>query len=52
MRKVQIHLGHADIHSTQLYAHLLSSEIQWEIYDLYSRVRTPDFFESEGAIAI
>lgn len=52
MRKVQIHLGHADIHSTQLYTHLLSSEIQGEIYDLYSRVRTPDFFESEEAIAI
>ncbi|MCL5441534.1 MAG: hypothetical protein M1468_02585 [Candidatus Thermoplasmatota archaeon] len=36
----------------QLYTHLLSSEIQGEIYDLYCRVRTPDFFESEEAIAI
>lgn len=52
MRKVQIHLGHSSIQSTQRYTHLLSSDVQGEIYDLYSRVREPYFFESEGAIAI
>jgi len=52
MRKIQIHLGHASIESTQRYTHLMSAEVQMEIYEIYSRVREPDFFESEEAIAI
>ena len=52
MRKIQIHLGHRSIESTQRYTHLLSSDVQVEVYELYSSVRVPDFFESEEAIAI
>ena len=52
MRKVQIHLGHGSIKSTQRYTHMLSSDVQGEIYDLYSGVREHDFFEYEEAIAI
>ena len=52
LRKVQIHRGHISIGSTQRYTHLMSSEIQAEIYDLYSRVREPYFFESLEEIAI
>lgn len=52
MRKVQIHLGHASIQSTQLYTHMMSSDIQAEIYEVYSSVREHDFFEYKEAIAI
>ena len=52
MRKVQIHLGHGSIKSTQRYTYVLSSDVQGEIYDLYSRVQEHDFFEYEEAIAI
>ena len=52
MRKVQVHLGHGSIKSTQRYTHMLSSDVQGEIYDLYSGVQEHDFFEYEEAIAI
>ena len=52
MRKVQIHLGHGSIKSTQWYTHMLSADVQGEIYDLYKGVQEHDFFEYEGAIAI
>lgn len=44
MRKIQIHLGHRSIESTQRYTHMMSSEVQGEVYEIYSRVREPDFF--------
>ncbi len=52
LRKIQIHLGHASIQSTQRYTHMLSQDVQAEIYEIYSRVREPDFFENEEAIAV
>ena len=52
MRKIQVHLGHASIQSTQRYTHMMSQDVQAEIYEIYSRVREPDFFENEEAIAI
>ena len=52
LRKIQIHLGHADIQSTQLYTHLLTTDVQTEIYELYSSVRKHGFFRIEEGIAV
>lgn len=55
MRKVKIHLGHASIQSTQIYTHMMSSDVHAEIYEIYgslSWVREPDFFEIREAVAI
>lgn len=51
IRKIQVHLGHASIQSTQEYTHLLTSDVQVEIYNLYAKEREPDFFRVEAVIA-
>ena len=48
LRKIQAHLGHASIQSTQLYTHLISSDVQAEIYDIYASMREPGFFLVEA----
>jgi hypothetical protein len=45
-------LGHKSIGITQRYTHLMSSEIQAEIYDQYNRVLEPYFFETLEEAAI
>ncbi|MGC8506114.1 MAG: tyrosine-type recombinase/integrase [Thermoplasmata archaeon] len=52
IRKIQVHLGHASIQSTQEYTHLLTSDVQVEIYNLYAKEREPGFFRSEEVAAI
>ena len=42
--------GHADIQSTTMYTHLISSNVQEEIYELYSSVRMPGFFRYEEEV--
>ena len=50
LRKIQIHMGHSDIQSTTLYTHMISSNVQEEIYELYSSVRMPGFFRYEEEV--
>jgi site-specific recombinase XerD len=54
LRKIQIHLGHKDIQSTQRYTHMLDSEVQDEVFDYYSgrSVRVPGFFREGEVMAI
>ena len=52
IRKIQVHLGHASIQSTQEYTHLLASDVQVEISNLYAREREPGFFWSEEVAAV
>ena len=47
LRKIQIHLGHSDISSTTLYTHLMTSEVQKEINELYGSIDGDDFFLQE-----
>lgn len=50
LRKIQIHMGHSDIQSTTMYTHMISSNVQEEIYELYSSVRMPGFFRYEEEV--
>ena len=51
IRKIQVHMGHKDISSTQEYTHLLAQDVQTEIYNLYAGEREPRFFpEIEEAV--
>ena len=51
IRKIQVHMGHKDISSTQEYTHLLTQDVQVEIYNLYAGEREPRFFpEIEEAV--
>ncbi len=52
IRKIQVHLGHASIQSTREYTHLLTSDVQVEIYNLYAREREHGFFRSEEVAAV
>ena len=52
IRKIQVHLGHASIQSTQEYTHLLTSDVQVEIYNLYAKEREHDFFRCEEVAAV
>ena len=51
LRKIQAHLGHSSITSTQIYTHLISSDVQAEIYEIYSNLQDPDFFRLEAEAA-
>jgi site-specific recombinase XerD len=44
IRKIQVHMSHKDISSTQEYTHLLTQDVQVEIYNLYAGGREPRFF--------
>lgn len=49
IRKIQIHLGHSDIASTTRYTHMMGSEVQKEINELYSTMENDVFPKSETA---
>ena len=51
LRKIQAHLGHSSITSTQIYTHLISSDVQAEIYEIYSNLQDQDFFRLEAEVA-
>ena len=52
LRKIQAQLGHSSIQSTQIYTHLISSDVQAEIYEVYSSMREPGFFRVEAEVVI
>ncbi len=52
IRTIQIHMGHSNISSTEIYTHRTSSDVQIEIYKVYSSVRGHDFFLNDEEAVI
>lgn len=50
--KIQVHLGHESIKSTRECEHLLTRNVQVEIYNLYTQERETDYFWVEEVVAL
>lgn len=49
IRKIRLHFGHSDIAPTTRYAHMMGSEVQKEINELYSTMNSDIIPEQETA---